>query len=63
LGMVRGAKTRFPRLGSCSFDKGFYTPANLEQLAQELALVILPKRNVSTTLRHPATEISEHRGT
>jgi len=44
LDMVRGAKTRFPRLGSCSFDKGFYTPANLVQLAQELALVILPKK-------------------
>lgn len=44
LSMVRETKKRFSRLNSCSFDKGYYTPENLEQLAQKLDLVILPKK-------------------
>ena len=42
--MVEETKQRFPDLTSCSFDKGFYSPANKENLAQLLEKVILPKK-------------------
>ena len=42
--MVREAKERFPRLTSCSFDKGFYSPANREELMVLLDKLILPKK-------------------
>ena len=41
---IREAKKMFANLESCSFDKGFYTPKNREELAKELNLVILPKK-------------------
>jgi hypothetical protein len=44
LRMVREAKKRFPFLGSCSFDKGFYSPVNRKELQETLDLVILPKK-------------------
>jgi transposase, IS5 family len=42
--MVKEAKEKFPRLSMCSFDKGFYTPRNLEELRKLLEKVILPKK-------------------
>lgn len=42
--MVDEARARFPELNSCSFDKGFYTPLNREELQQRLDHVILPKK-------------------
>lgn len=42
--MVEGAKKGFSGLSSCSFDKGFYTPANREQLAKLLNLVVLSSK-------------------
>jgi len=42
--MARGAKERFPNFISCSFDKGFYTPKNKEQLGPILDYVVLPKK-------------------
>jgi len=42
--MVDEAKARFPELNSCSFDKGFYSPLNREELQQRLDHVILPKK-------------------
>ena len=44
LPMVRGAKERFPNLNSCSFDRGFYSPANKKILQAILDRVILPKK-------------------
>jgi len=38
------AKERFPNLIGCSFDKGFYTPKNREELNALLDYVILPKK-------------------
>jgi IS5 family transposase len=42
--MVKEAKERFPGLNMCSFDKGFYTPMNKEELRKLLDKVILPKK-------------------
>ena len=42
--MVEETQARFPRLGVCSFDKGFYTPQNREALQERLEKVVLPKK-------------------
>jgi len=42
--MVKEAKEKFPGLSMCSFDKGFYTPMNKEELKKLLDTVILPKK-------------------
>ncbi len=42
--LMRATKRRFPELASCSFDKNFYTPENIKQLARILDLVVLPKK-------------------
>jgi transposase, IS5 family len=42
--MVKDAKRKFTNLGSCSFDKGFYTPENKKVLKSYLDKVILPKK-------------------
>ncbi len=44
LRMVQGAQARFPQLRVCSFDKGFYTPSNRQELQERLDTVILPKK-------------------
>ena len=42
--MVEGAKERFPRLQSCSFDKGFHSPDNQTRLSDILDRVVLPRK-------------------
>jgi hypothetical protein len=42
--MVREAQHRFPDLSACSFDKGFHSPGNQEQLKEDLELVALPRK-------------------
>jgi len=42
--LMRATKGIFPQLTSCSFDKNFYTPENIKQLARILDLVVLPKK-------------------
>jgi len=42
--MVEEAKKKFPSLKSCSFDKGFHSPANQKDLLQHIDNVILPKK-------------------
>lgn len=42
--MVKGAKERFPCLSLCSFDKGFHSPGNQQNLKAELTTVVLPKK-------------------
>ena len=42
--MAQGAKDRFQNLVCCSFDKGFYSPANKGDLGNILDYVILPKK-------------------
>ncbi len=47
--MVAQARQRYPELSQCSFDKGFYTPANQRDLSELLAHVILPKKGRLST--------------
>ena len=42
--MIKEGKKKFPRLNSCSFDKGFHSPANQKDLLQHIDNVILPKK-------------------
>lgn len=42
--MVFEAKTKFKNIKSCSFDKGFYSPANQKELTKILDKVILPQK-------------------
>lgn len=42
--MVAETQKRYPTLSQCSFDKGFYTPANRDPLDQMLKTTILPKK-------------------
>ena len=42
--MVKQAKEYFPNLFSCSFDKGFHSPANHKDLVEHLDFVVLPKK-------------------
>jgi len=42
--MVEQAQKRFPDLRICSFDKGFYSPANQADLAKRLEVAALPRK-------------------
>ena len=42
--IVQEAQAGFPTLRLCSFDKGFYTPGNREQLQGILDKVVMPKK-------------------
>jgi hypothetical protein len=42
--MVSAAKKKFPKLNSCSFDKGFHGPANQRDLTCIIDNVILPRK-------------------
>jgi transposase, IS5 family len=44
IAMAQGAKDRFENLVACSYDKGFYSHENREQLSDILDLVVLPKK-------------------
>lgn len=44
LEMVTQARTRFPLLNACSFDKGFHSPTNQLALKAQLKLVVLPRK-------------------
>jgi IS5 family transposase len=42
--MVVGSKQRFTDLDACSFDKGFHSAKNQEELSRHLKLVALPRK-------------------
>ena len=42
------AKEKFPALSGCSYDKGFYTPANKEELSRIVDKVVMPKKGKLT---------------
>jgi hypothetical protein len=54
--MVTEAKTRFPALNACSFDKGFHSQENQRVLAEHLELVALPRKG---KLSQSAREIEQ----
>lgn len=53
--MVRAAKDKFPALSGCSFDKGFYSPANKQALAGILDKAVMPRKG-RLTLRDKEEE-------
>lgn len=42
--IIKETKELFPGLEGCSFDKGFHSPENQEELSNLLNLVVLPKK-------------------
>ncbi len=44
ISIIQEAKAKFPALRLCSFDKGYYTPENREQLQGILDKVVMPKK-------------------
>lgn len=56
--MIRRAQKNFPELQSCSFDKGYHSPANRIELGRILENVILPKKG-KLTLAENELESSE----
>ena len=44
LEMVNATQTKFPAFNACSFDKGFHSPENQQQLKEKLEQVVLPKK-------------------
>lgn len=42
--MVKDTQKHFPKLQACSFDKGFHSPANQQELVEYLTLVALPRK-------------------
>ena len=42
--LITRAKSNFPKIKSCSFDKGYWSPSNREKLSELLEMVILPKK-------------------
>lgn len=42
--MIACAQKKFPNLRTCSFDKGFYSPANKKELNAILDFLVLPKK-------------------
>lgn len=45
--IIQETRKLFKKLAGCSFDKGFYTPANREKLSKILKLLVLPKKGSS----------------
>jgi len=56
--MVEDTRKKFPDLLICSFDKGFYTPKNKEDLEKELETTILSKKG-KLSLKEQEVEKSE----
>ncbi len=42
--IIRDAQHKFPDLRACSFDKGFHSPANQQDLAKQLDQVVLSRK-------------------
>ena len=57
--MVDTGKEKFPRIESCSFDKGFHSPNNQEGLKQRLENVVLPRKG-KLSAKNREIENSEH---
>ncbi|MCR4336192.1 MAG: ISNCY family transposase [Candidatus Omnitrophica bacterium] len=54
--IIREVKRRFPQFSGCSFDKGFHSPKNQEELIKLLDHVVLPRKG---RLSEKAKEIEQ----
>jgi len=59
--MVEDAKKRFPSLGQCSFDKGFYSRKNVIKLNEILDVNILPKKGGLNKAEKEKTQQEDYR--
>ena len=58
--MVEEAKSRFPSLDQCSFDKGFYSVSNMKELDNTLTLNVMPKKGKANKAEKIKTEQEEY---
>lgn len=56
--IIKEIKEKYPNFASCSFDKGFYSPANKEELGKILDKVFLPKKG-KLSIKDKEIEYSE----
>ena len=57
--MIEATKKRFSDFTSCSFDKGFHSPRNQEELAAILDKVILPRKGKLSAINKEVEESEE----
>jgi len=57
--IVQETQNKFSNLNTCSFDKGFYSPLNQENLSNILDLVVLPKKGYLSQERKTIEEADE----
>jgi len=59
--MVAETQAHFPSLNSCSYDKGFHSPANQTDLLNHLDQVVLPKKGKITSKEKIKTSTPAYR--
>jgi len=59
--IIEETKNRFNQLSSCSFDKGFHSPGNQQQLAEILGKVILPRKGKLSAINKEIENSDEFR--
>jgi IS5 family transposase len=59
--IIEETKDRFSQLSSCSFDKGFHSPENQQQLAEILDKVILPRKGKLSAINKEIENSDEFR--
>ena len=59
--IIEKTKNRFNQLSSCSFDKGFHSPKNQQQLAEILDKVILPRKGKLSAINKEIENSDEFR--
>jgi len=57
--IVEATKKRFSDFNSCSFDKGFHSPRNREEVATILDKVILPRKGKLSAINKEVEESEE----
>jgi transposase, IS5 family len=59
--IIQETKDRFAGLGSCSFDKGFHSPKNQEELRKHLDRVVLPRKGKLSAINREIEHSEEFR--
>jgi IS5 family transposase len=59
--IIQETKDRFAGLGSCSFDKGFHSPKNQEELRKHLDRVVLPRKGKLSAVNREIEHSEEFR--
>ncbi len=59
--IIQETKQRFEDLRSCSFDKGFHSPTNQEELAKLLDRVVLPRKGKLSAINKEVENSEEFR--